>query len=272
MGQGLLGKRIATGGSRKTEEMKEIIKKQGGIPLLRPLQGTVYPAEKELEQEIRQFVLDRPDWVIVTTGIGLEALVSAAEKLGIKKELLQTLEAAQIACRGYKARAALKKLGFFPAAVDDDGTTNGLIRSMEGNDLAGKKVWVQLHGETAPALTDYLVNQGAEVSYLLPYRHIPPQQEILEKTYREILSGELDAICFTTAVQVRSLFQYARKQGEFGLFIFRLSEETVCAAVGRVTAEALKDEGVGRIIVPGNERMGAMIVELAQYFERTLHT
>lgn len=37
MGKGLLGKRVAIGGSRKTEEISTIIEKQGGIPVIRPL-------------------------------------------------------------------------------------------------------------------------------------------------------------------------------------------------------------------------------------------
>lgn len=37
-------------------------------------------------------------------------------------------------------------------------------------------------------------------------------------------------------------------------------------AVGKVTAEAIKEEGIERIIVPEHERMGAMIIELSRYY------
>ncbi|MDP4107042.1 MAG: uroporphyrinogen-III synthase, partial [Bacillota bacterium] len=40
------------------------------------------------------------------------------------------------------------------------------------------------------------------------------------------------------------------------------------AAVGKVTAEALKEEGVERIITPEIERMGAMIIELSNYYRK----
>lgn len=56
MGKGLLGKHVAIGGSRKTEEISTIIEKQGGIPVIRPLQGTVYLAEKQVEPDLRTFV------------------------------------------------------------------------------------------------------------------------------------------------------------------------------------------------------------------------
>ena len=39
--------------------------------------------------------------------------------------------------------------------------------------------------------------------------------------------------------------------------------------MGKVTAEALVEEGIERIVVPQHERMGAMIVELVHYFEKS---
>ena len=44
-------------------------------------------------------------------------------------------------------------------------------------------------------------------------------------------------------------------------------DKTVATAVGKVTAEALREEAIERIVVPEHERMGAMIIELAHYFE-----
>jgi len=41
----------------------------------------------------------------------------------------------------------------------------------------------------------------------------------------------------------------------------------LAAAVGKVTAEALREEGVERLLAPDLERMGAMIVELARFYE-----
>nr|WGE07326.1 hypothetical protein P5658_21495 [Bacillus subtilis] len=39
-------------------------------------------------------------------------------------------------------------------------------------------------------------------------------------------------------------------------------ERAIAAAVGKVTAEALREEGITRLLAPEIERMGAMIVEL----------
>ena len=128
---------------------------------------------------------------------------------------------------------------------------------------------VQLHGEKAPTLIHYLYTKGAIVTQLLPYQHIPPVQETVETLCQELMEGSVDAVCFTTAIQVRSLFDFAREKGYQQKINTIFAEQTVATAVGKVTAEALVEEGIERIVVPKHERMGAIIVELVHYFEES---
>lgn len=268
MGKGLEGKHVVLGASRKTEEMSTLIQKQGGTASVRSLQGTVFKAGVEIESDIKSFALDGADWVILTTGIGLQTLLEQAENLGLKQKFIEQLKASQIASRGYKTAAALKKLDIQAVVSDDDGTTQGLIRQMQEVDLKDKKVVVQLHGEKAPSLIEFLEGKGAMISLLLPYQHIAPEIETLEILCNEMLNGEVDAICFTTAIQVHWLLHYVKQQ-DFGEKVISAFNDgkIVATAVGKVTAEALKEEGISEIVVPQHERMGAMIVELAQYYE-----
>lgn len=268
MAKGLMGKRVAIGASRKTEEMCTLIEKQGGIPIVRSLQGTTLLAENEVEPDLKKLINERTDWVIFTTRIGLETLMDIAEKLGVLDEFKIIIQQAKIASRGYKTLAALKKLEIIPVASDEDGTTKGLIKALESFDFARKRVTVQLHGYTAPALIKFLEDRGADVSLILPYKHIPPKTETVETLCKELLEKEVDAICFTSAVQVRSLFNFARENNCINSLLHSFQTTTLATAVGKVTAEALKEEGVDRIIIPENERMGAMVVELSQYYNR----
>jgi len=266
MAKGLDGKRIVIGGSRKTDEMSTLIEKQGGIPIVRPLQGTVFLAEKEIEQELRQCLEDGFDWAIFTTGIGTEALLNMSEKLGVLSTFLRLVKEAKVATRGYKTYSAIKKLEIVPVAQDDDGTTRGLVRALEPFDFTGQRVMVQLHGETAPKLISFLEQRGATVLQLLPYQHIDPEAKVLDTLCKELAEGLADAVCFTTAVQVRYLFDYARQHGYVEQVKKAFEQKTLAVAVGKITAEALEEEGVERILAPQNERMGAMIIELANYY------
>lgn len=267
-GGNMRGKRIVLCASRKLEEMTTLIEKQGGIAIVRPAQGILFSKEGELEDEIRAVIAMRPDWFIFTTGIGVETLLEAAERGKVKEEWVKTIQHANVAVRGYKTAAALKKIGVAPVAASDDGTTKGLIRSLNEYSFAGKKVIVQLHGTTSPTLKEFLEENHAIYTELLPYRHVAPDPEVLEKLYEEVIHRKVDAVCFTTEVQVRFLFSFVKEQKDIEWFRQSFNEHVIACAVGKVTAEALYEEGIVRVVAPELERMGAMIVTLSRYFER----
>jgi len=269
LSKGLSGKRIVIGGSRKTEEMSTLIEKQGGTPIVRPLQGTVFKAEKEVEPDLRKFIDEGSDWTVFTTGAGVQTLLDLAEKIGIQEKFLHRIRTTNVAARGYKTIAALKKIGIQPVVVDEDGTTRGLIRALQGTDFSGKKVTIQLHGEKAPRLKQFFQDQGvSNILEILPYQHIPPKRETVDTLCREILQHDVDAVCFTTAIQVHSLFSFAKSQSLDEELVMAFRNTVLPVAVGKVTAEALQEEGIDRYLVPENERMGAMIIELSRYYQQ----
>ncbi|KEZ53631.1 uroporphyrinogen-III synthase [Metabacillus indicus] len=268
MGRGLEGKKVVIAGSRKTDEISTLIEKQGGTPLVRSLQGTVFLAEEQVEPDLRKYINEGADWTILTTGIGTETLVKLSRQLGEEEAFLRQLRESNIASRGYKTFASLKKLGLAPIKKDDDGTTRGLVRALENEDLSGKRVMVQLHGETAPALIRFLEEKGASVHQVLPYRHISPDEKAVSLLCEELKAGEIDAVCFTAAIQVREFFQYVKEHDLTTDVLEVFKTRTLPVAVGKITAEALTEEGVENPLAPDLERMGAMIIELANYYEK----
>ncbi|MBA2872395.1 uroporphyrinogen-III synthase [Anoxybacillus calidus] len=264
------GKRVVLCASRKLEEMSTLIKKQGGIPLVRPAQGTVFAREEELEEDLRALIETEIDWIVFTTGIGTEAIFSAAEKFGLKEALVGRIQGAKVAIRGYKTLSVLKKIGITPHVYSDDGTTKGLIDALKEFEFNGKSVVIQLYGDTAPALKQFFGQRGAKYSELLPYRHIAPERKILEQLYNEITSGKVDAVCFTATMQVRFLFDFAKEYKDVASLQRAFCDHVVAVAVGKVTAEALYEEGVQRVIAPQLERMGAMIIELSNFYKKKL--
>lgn len=262
----LEGKRIALAGSRKIAEISKIITNLGGTPLERPAQGTVFLDDSSLEDDIRELVAGKYDWFIFTTGIGTETLYKTAENMGVAEEFLRTLNEAKIAARGYKTVNMLKKLGVTPIVRDDDGSTAGLVRALSPHLAQRSKVALQLHGDPAPTLISFLEEQEAEYKEILPYKHIPPKLEVLEQLVQEIVTGQVDAVNFTSTPQARFLFAYARENGQLEAVREAFANQVVAVAVGKVTAAALRDEGIERIVVPEVERMGSAIIALENYF------
>ncbi|MDF2963299.1 MAG: uroporphyrinogen methyltransferase [Paenibacillus sp.] len=263
----LEGKRIALTGPRKAAELSVIVEKLGGIPLVRPAQGTVAVEKEKVEAEIVKFLQEGADWIILTTGVGAEMLVQAAEGMGAADAFIERLKHTKIAARGYKTVKYLKTFGLVPTVRDDDGTTVGIVRALQPCDLRGNRVALQLYGDHAPRLVQWLREQQADFYEILPYQHVPPDLSIVDTLISEIVEGKVDAVTFTSTPQVRFMMAYAREQGHAERLLAAFREHAVAVAVGKVTAEALRDEGVERIVAPEEERMGSMMVTLAQYYE-----
>jgi len=266
MAGSLQGKRIVIAASRRIRELETIIEKQGGNPVPMPMQRTEFLAD-EVERELHRLSENPVDWMVLTTGMGLEALLDRAEAARMRSRIQERLAQCRVAARGYKTAAALQKLGIRPAVVDDDGTVQGLIRALDAHDLAGRTMSVQLHGEPVPKLTEYLKSRGAEVREWMPYRHLTSDEGLTRRLCEEIAESSVSAVCFTAAVQVRFLYRYAKEHGWAQQLTERFNSTVWAAAVGKVTAEALREEGVRRVVVPESERMGAMMVELKRVLE-----
>ncbi|WP_227939798.1 uroporphyrinogen-III synthase [Alkalihalobacillus deserti] len=263
----LHNKRVVLAASRKTDEMSTLIEKQKGTPLVRSLQGTVFLNDEQVREDLKKIIEEKFDWMIFTTGIGTNTLLDLAEEMKIKEEFLTKIHESSVGARGYKTFAALKKIEVNPLAKDDDGTINGLVESLRPFDFKEARVMVQLHGENAPALIQFLEESGAVVMQVLPYKHVDPDPETVQLFCQELLKAEVDAVCFTAAIQVRSLFKYVKEQGILDEVREAFKTDTLAVAVGKVTAEALHEETIERVISPELERMGAMIIELSRYYE-----
>lgn len=262
----LEGKRIALTGPRRSQELSKLVENLGGTALVRPAQGTVFLDDEALRIGIDACLQEKPDWMVFTTGVGLEAIYKAAEDMGKIDAFNQLLHHTKLAARGYKTVNTLKQKGLIPLVRDDDGSTEGLIRVWSDHDLQDKHVIVQLHGDPAPRLMAWLKEKGASYRELLPYRHEAPPEDQLEQLLDDILNERVDAVTFTSAPQVRFLLQYAENKGYLDQLLETLRDPVVAVAVGKITAQGLREIGLQRVVAPQTERMGSMIIELAHYY------
>lgn len=263
---GLMGKKIILTGSRRSEEMDLLIKKQGGTAITRPIQGDVILEENQVKLSIKKLIREPIDWIILTTGIGTETIFNIADEMGLGKELRGAFRGAKIAVRGYKTQNALKKFGFIPTIRDQNGTMQDLIHALDAYHITGKRIAAQLYGDTIPELDRFLERKKAIYFEILPYRYLSPDPRILQIILRDICNKTVDATAFTSALQVRNLFNYAVEQEMLQPLQDALNEDVLAVAVGKVTADALKEAGITRVVKPERERMGAMIMAMDNYF------
>lgn len=262
----LEGKRIAIAGDRRFEDIERIVAKQGGVALSRPMMRSAPLDDPETMSAVLRLCDEGCDWLLLVTGMGTRAMVEVAETLGRKADLLKRMGEARLAVRGYKTVKALKDLGLKPEVEDDDGTTEGLRRGLEPFDFTGQRVAFKLHGERVPELTDWLSSRGATVFEIPLYRYQPPSDDEVQTLLHEIFSGELNAVAFTSNTQVHYLFGVAERFGEAEALREAFATTILAASVGHMTSAALREAGVTRLVQPEHERMGAMIVTLAEHY------
>ncbi len=260
---GLMNKTIAVTGGRKGEEMRALIEKQGGKALIRPAQGTVFTNEEHVVHSLREIIENPPDMLIYTTGMGEKRMTELAELAGLEKEYDHLLRSIPIAVRGTKTLQHFKQKGITPQTVADRGTMNQLENALT---IENQSVVLQMHGENVPGFIESLEAANNVVTTIYPYEHTPPEQAVLQQLIEEIENGQLDAVAFTSAIQVRYFFEYVDRVKKRERILSSLTETILLVAVGEVTEEHLKDQGIEYVLTPTTPRMGAMVMEMAKYY------
>ncbi len=262
----LMNRRIAIAGDRRFDDIDKLVSKQGGEAVSRPMMRSASLDDPETTKAVLRLCDEGCDWLILVTGMGTRAMVKVAESLGRQDDLLRQMQRAKIAARGYKTVKALKELGLKPVVQDDDGTTEGLRRQLEPYDFSGAKVAFKLHGERVPELTEWLESKGASVYEIPLYRYQPPSDAEVQTLLEEVFSGQLDAVAFTSNTQVNYLFSVAERFGQVVALRDAFANSVQAVSVGHMTSAALREVGVSDIVQPEHERMGAMIVALAEHY------
>lgn len=264
---GLDNKCIALLGTRKIEEQVNIIQQLGGTAVHRPAQGTVFFDSSFIGTEIKEIIKGSFQWIIFTTGIGIEKLFEIAKEMDYEQDLQLALSNMNIAVRGYKGMNTLKSRGLTPIVRDDDGSIAGLIRAFAGHNLKNQSVAVQLYGVPSVELINWLKVQEANYQEIIPYQHISPDKDILEQLLNEVINNKLDAVSFTSIQQVQFLFKYAKQRNLKYELLSAFENNVIALPIGKVTGNALKEQGVNRMLVPQDERIGSALMTLNKYYK-----
>ncbi|HUS12605.1 MAG TPA: uroporphyrinogen-III synthase [Pyrinomonadaceae bacterium] len=231
--------------------------------------------EKPVENrdELRNFIRDvastRLDMMIFLTGVGAKFLIAEADTLGLKADFLQSLEKTTVVVRGPKPVAALRQFGVRVDVTPKTPTTAGIIEALLGFDLQGRRIGVQLYGTPNPELTVALETHGAAVVPVQVYAYGSVADAGTVRTFvQNILDGHIKVVAFTSAPQVRVLFQIASDIGLAAELEKSLQGRVVVASIGAVTSTALDERGITPVILPKQPKMASLAQAVAEYFEQ----
>ncbi|MFE3450242.1 uroporphyrinogen-III synthase [Nonomuraea sp. NPDC059194] len=262
----LAGFTIGVTATRRREEFRALLERRGARVVSAPAIRLVPLAEDTDLLAATRRSLEAPiDDVVVTTGVGFRGWMAAAEGWGLSADLSRHLTHARLLARGPKARGAVRAAGFSDHWTPATESCEEVKQHLLAQDLRGRRIAVQLHGEPLTGFVADLRAAGAEVIEVpvyrwLPYRDISP----LRRLVSQAVSGGVDAVAFTSAPAVLAMLNSARADGLEDALLAAFGGRVVAACVGPVTAQPLVSKGVP-VIQPERSRLGALARTLARH-------
>ena len=254
---------------RRSGELGSALARRGATVRHAPSLSIVpHEHDDQLLLDTKALIVEHPDTVVVTTGIGFRGWVEAADAAGIADELTTVLEQARIIARGPKARGAIQAAGLQADWVAESETSAEILDLLLAEGVADHRIAVQHHGAGADGLDTELAAAGADVHSLVVYRWgPPPDPEALAASVESAAAGEIDAAVFTSAPGAAAWLAAVDAAGLGEQIVARLRSGTmVAAAVGPVTARPLQERGI-EPIVPDRGRLGALVRSLVSHYE-----
>jgi len=254
---------------RYTKEFSTLFERLGAnvhaCPLLeeKPVEN-----RSELQNFVRHAASGNLDAMIFLTGVGARFLVAEAESMGLKDDFLKALGRLLIVVRGPKPVAALRQLGVHIDVIPENPTTEGVIETLRNRDMKGFRVGIQLYGTPNPQLVLALEAKGATVTPVQVYAYgAASDSSAVNTLISRIVDGQIQVVAFTSAPQVRMLFDFATQAGLAGPLVKALKSLTI-ASIGEVTNRALAERNLTPEIVPSQMKMGALAQAVGDYFSK----
>jgi uroporphyrinogen-III synthase len=262
----LAGYTVGITGHRRWEEQAEMLTRRGARVLHGPTMSTTLLDDLDATIDATRRVLAAPvDVVVFSTGIGVRSWFAAAESVGIDDELRSALGEAEVVVRGPKAQSAARAAGLDVAWMAPTEVNAEVIAKLAADGVGGRRIVVQRDGGSPLFAEVVAALRPGELVDVPVYRwSLPddpaPARRLLDAT----ADRQLDAVTFTCAVAVHHAFEMA---GDTAALVAAFESDVLAVAIGPVTAEALRDRGVGRPLEPVRARLGSMVHALAGCLE-----
>lgn len=247
---------MITRAAAQSEALAQELSARRALPVVLPLVSFAEPEDfaplDRAIEEVQEF-----DWVILTSAQTVRALVQRAGEL--QKSFARTEGRLRVACVGPVTAEAARnaKLSVEYVAVTHSGV--GLANEL-GVKLHGAKVLLPRSDRANPDLPAALKRHGAQVTEVIAYRTVR-QSESDQDSVKKIVAGGADAILFFSPSAVQ---HFAELVGAEKLRTIR--DRLAITAVGPVTAKALREAGVERIVVAVDTTAASVIDALEKHF------
>ncbi|HEV3495639.1 MAG TPA: uroporphyrinogen-III synthase [Actinomycetes bacterium] len=252
--------RIGITADRRWQEQALMFAERGVDVMHGPTMRTVDLSQSESLRSATVALADQPpDYLVVTTGMGMKRWLEAAAPWGLHGPLLAALAQARVVARGAKATSAARQAGLDVWWRAPQETMQEIVDHLSAEELAGARLAVQLFEPEGHPSTEALRGLAGDLVEVPVYQWALPEDRGPALTLVEAaLAGDLDAVTFTAQPAVHNLFRLAAERGDDLRAAFN-EGGVVAACVGPVCASAASEEGVETPLWPDPPRLPAMV-------------
>ena len=268
------GLRVASFESRRGEDTKRLIERQGGIPFVAPSMREVPLSDNtEAVDFANRLMTGQVDVVIFTTGVGFTHLLAAVDRKVDRQRFLNSLADCTTVARGPKPVAAMRAVGLQPThRVPEPNTWRELLETLDRHvSIASQNVALQEYGVSNSSLIAGLEARGANVESVKVYNwELPEDTSPLENVLRLLAAGEMDVVMFTSANQISNVLKVAQDIGVEDEVRVAM-RTTVVVSIGPTTSEKLRLEDLPVDLEPEHSKLGHMVLAAAERGFELLH-
>jgi uroporphyrinogen-III synthase len=250
--------------TRTGAHLGELIARRGGIPMLAPALEEVPDVDPREVAALLEQWRDNPfNMVIFQTGVGTRALFQATDAAGLTPQLLQHLSSSMVVVRGPKP---VGELNARQVRIDIRAatpfTTETVLAAVADVPVRGLAVLVQRYGAANQLLRQSLEARGARVQEIATYRwELPADTKPLTDLLEGLARSSVDAVVFTSAVQIHNLYAVAEKSGCAPQLAGQLNR-LVVASIGPVCSRALREHGITPSFEADPPKLGPLVAGL----------
>jgi uroporphyrinogen-III synthase len=262
--QVLKSKVVAILETRTGAHLGELIARRGGVPMLAPALEEVPDVEPQTVVSLLETWRTSPyRLVIFQTGVGTRALFQMTDSLGSTAEFLSLLADAVVVVRGPKPTGELNARQVrIDVRASSPFTTETVLEAISGMALDQARVLVQRYGAANRLLRESLEARGAFVAEIATYRWaLPADIRPLTNLLDALAGSRVDAVVFTSAVQIENLYAVAVAQGRANS-LAGLLNGAVIASIGPVCSRALMARGITPSFEASPPKLGPLVAGL----------
>ena len=218
----------------------------------------------EIEAPVSFAALDRAvqqiemyPWIIFTS---VNSVAPFLERLKIAKKSVAELGNAQVAAIGPETTKRLAAAGIAVAVLPNRYQAEGLVESLNGAELAGKRVLIPCAAQARDVLPETLRQWGAMVEVVEAYRTVAPAFDAAALRQR-LQRRDVDMVTFTSSSTVSNFVQLCG-----GGPLAAIAGTAALASIGPITGKTIEELGGNVTVMARQSTIDGLVDAMIEYF------